>query len=291
MISRWFKLFIVSGFAFGFSLAWSAELGNQLGWDNGNAGDAFSAEFILSGQDILQRLRLNGVAAALSIDLGRVEHQLRTTLVSSDEHVFLRGDEVDAVNFYPDEDKIIVNRTRWREIRRPMETKARLRLVLHEYLWVSGYPDTNFVLSDQLIEPLIIKNYSPSTWWNPINPVNVINAKLVFSTEQCEIEQGRFNLSVGSETIELTSKVTCGSVYRKIVVRKFSSLLPASQGIRGLFHRFDISVYDQNSKIGGFTYEPEWGACLMPPAEGCPGSGKMIVGGVELVFLFQREPL
>jgi hypothetical protein len=71
---------------------------------------------------------------------------------------------------------------------------------------------------------------------------------------------------------------------------KSTGVTPASSNIRGLFHSYAIKVYDHAQAVQGeMSFEPEWGACLVPDSNACRGSGKMTIGGVELIFWFLRE--
>lgn len=135
------------------------------GFDSGNAGDAFSAEFLFSGRDVLQRLEILSSQGKGLIETKSLRAAMEATVVVSEDRVFLDGHERDAVN-YPSKKLIKINRTRWKELRQPQETKARLRLALHEFLWVSGVDDTNFNKSNPIIEALNVAPYSPSIWLN-----------------------------------------------------------------------------------------------------------------------------
>lgn len=133
------------------------------GFDSGNAGDAVGAEFLYSARDLLQRFELLETRGEKLVDTGRLRRAIETTVVVSEERVYLNGMERDAVNF-PEQKLIKVNRTRWKELRQPVETKARLTLVLHEFLWILKIDDTNYSVSAPLIEKLSISPYSPGIW-------------------------------------------------------------------------------------------------------------------------------
>jgi hypothetical protein len=135
------------------------------GFDSGNAGDALSAEFIYTGRDVLQRLELSASAGKPIIDTKKLRVAMETTEVISKDKVVLRGEERDAVN-YPSRKLIEISRPRWKEYRKTSETHARLKVVLHEYLWMTGVDDTNYVQSEPIIRALNVPNYSPSIWQN-----------------------------------------------------------------------------------------------------------------------------
>ncbi len=138
------------------------------GWDGGNAGDAYLAEFLFSGRDILQRLEIlaaSGLPVMTVLEIAKIRAVMQTTVVVSEERVYVNGMERDAVN-YPERKLIKVSRTRWKSLRQSEETKARLTLVLHEFLWMSGVDDTNFQKSGQVINVLNVPNYSPAIWLN-----------------------------------------------------------------------------------------------------------------------------
>jgi hypothetical protein len=260
------------------------------GWDHGNAGDAVASEFILTGRDVLQRLELLFENNKPVFDTANLRTAITATEVVSEEHVMLDGYERDAVNFYPTKRLIKVNRSRWTDLRRSTETKARLRLVLHEYLWISGVDDTNFTTSEHLIELLNIGNYSPSIWWNPVNPANYVKAGLSFAPEGCAFQAGNLDLKKSEETLVMETRGDCKDAYRKLQIVKSTGVTPASSNARGLFHKYEITVFDNAQAVKGeMTFEPEWGACLLPEKGACQVSGKMTIGGVEIVFWFLRN--
>jgi len=133
------------------------------GWEVGNAGDSYSAEFLYSARDVLQRLEILAMSGMPVMPTTKLREVMQTTVVVSEERVFLNGLEREAVNF-PDKKLIKISRTRWKELRRSEETKARLKLALHEFLWMSGVDDTNFQKSEPIIEILNVPNYSPTIW-------------------------------------------------------------------------------------------------------------------------------
>ncbi len=259
------------------------------GWENGNAGDTYAAEFRLSARDIIQRLELSKMGDSPVYDVSALRAVLDATVVS-EERVYLNMVEVDAAN-YPSQRLIKINRARWNELRRSTETRARWRVVLHEYLWLSGVDDTGFLLSDRLIGYLNPNNYSPNIWWNPVNPANRIAPSLVFKPDDCAFDVVTLNLAAAEEKYEVESKgAGCGNAYRKLRIEKITGLTPVSSAVRGRFHMYDLRVYDrQGSKLGELGFEPEWGACLLPDESTCRVSGKMTIGGVEIVFWFLRE--
>ncbi len=263
---------------------------HAVGWDHGNAGDTVASEFILSGRDVLQRLELLYENNKPVFDTANLRAAIMTTEVVSEDHVYLDGFERDAVNFYPSKRLIKVNRSRWMDLRRSTETKARLRLVLHEYLWISGIDDTNFVHSEHLIELLNIGNYSPSIWWNPVNPANYVRANLAFAPEGCSFRPGKLDIKLSEETLLMEPVGECGDSYRQLQIVKQTGVTPPSSNARGLFHKYHITVFDKAKTIQGeMLFEPEWGECLLPEKGVCQVSGKMTVGGVEIVFWFLRD--
>lgn len=260
-----------------------------LGWENGNAGDTYAAEFRLTGKDIVQRLGLLRIGDQPAYDTAALRAALNAK-VESAPAVYLNGAEVDAAN-YPAKGLIQVNRARWDFLRRSTETRARWRVVLHEYLWMSGVDDSDFVKSDELIGYLNPRNYSPNIWWNPVNPVNVLMAGLVFKPQDCAFANLDLNLNAAAESFALeTTGADCGEHYRRLQVVKSAGLTPASSAVRGMFHRFDLMVFDRNgTKLGAAGFEPAWGECLLPEDGTCRASGKIIIGGVEVVFWYLRE--
>lgn len=261
---------------------------SHAGFDNGNAGDAFASEFILTGRDLAQRFDLLGAQQIAPLDLQKLRSVLKGTEVVSEDQVFLNGHERDAVNHYPDRALIRLSRARWRELRKPSETKARLRLVLHEYIWMTGIDDRTYELSDRLIELLVIKNYSPNVWWNPVNPINSIALRAVDAPADCVLASLKSNLKLHSESLESETTGACGAFHRRVTVRKFAGVTPGDSGIHGLFHVYEVRIYQGNQLLSEFSFEPDWGSCLLPDGS-CQASGKFTVAGVQIIFWLLRE--
>lgn len=260
----------------------------KLGWDNGNAGDTFTAEFVLTGRDIEARLKMLPSSELIGLDLLALRGALSNTSVHSEENLVLNGYEVDAIN-YPAQAKIVMSRSRWRALRNPAETRQRLTLVLHEYLFMIGLDDSQFKISGRLIPLMDVKNYNPNRWWNPLNPANKISLNLEYNPADCQIDGLNFDPANSSEMIVVESVGNCGEAYRKVQAMKSSYTPPVNSAAKGSYHRYEIQVFDRQGRVlGGFSYEPEWGVCLLPQDGTCRLSGKLNAGGVDFIFWLTR---
>lgn len=134
------------------------------GFDSGNAGDAIAAEFLYSGRDVLQRLELAAKEGRMIYDTTKLRAVMEKTRVVSKDHVSVKGHEVDAKNYYPDENLIEVGRIRWETYRKESETFARLKLAFHEFLWLTGVDDEGFKVSEPILKALSVPNYSANVW-------------------------------------------------------------------------------------------------------------------------------
>lgn len=262
------------------------------GWDNGNAGDSYAAEFELTAKDVVQRLELASKNGSPIPHTAALRAALSTTTVHSKDRVFWNDIEVDAVN-YPSLNLIEVGRIRWEMLRRPTETKTRMRLVLHEYLWIIGVDDTGFRISQGMIELLNIKNFNPNIWWKPVNPANLIVSTLKSAPQGCHLEAKKLDITKSVEHLTFETQGTCENYYRQVLVIKSTGLTPVSSNVRGEFHTYEIRVNSREGEnypeVGKFIYEPEWGRCLVPDEGACRVSGKVSAGGVDFVFWFLRE--
>jgi len=258
------------------------------GWENGNAGDTFSAEFILTARDLVQRMKLLPPSELGEINLNSLAGAVLSAKVHSEETLLLDGYEVDAIN-YPARQEIVLSRTRWRALRQPSETTQRLMLVLHEYLFLVGIDDTQFRFSGQLVPQLGVKNFNPNRWWNPLNPVNRVSLGLVYRPGDCTLPSLDFDLLQSEEAKTVSATGDCGDAFRRVTVTKNSFTAPPSSQARGTFHRYEIRVEDKDSKtVGLFSFEPEWGKCLLAQDGSCQLSGKIFTGGVEFIFWLLR---
>jgi hypothetical protein len=262
------------------------------GWYTGNAGDAWSAEFILTGRDLVQRLRF---ATSDVIELPNADQLagiIDSVIVHSDETVIIDGHEVDAVN-NPEKREIVLNRSRWRNLRRFDETRQRLLVVLHEYMWVMGIEDLGFAKSAPIIDLLGVGDYSPNMYWNPINPVNILELKPQVRVDGCIMPSIEFQTNKDSEVgqSESTGASCTPDTFRRVVVTKTHSVTPASSGVHGTIHSFTINVFDKsNQLLKEFYYEPDWGRCLRPDDYACRYSGGVLtIEGVAFQFGFIRK--
>lgn len=260
------------------------------GWDSGNAGDPYAAEFIMTGKDLAARLKLAPASELKKLDLARLNETIGATTVRTDETLtFKDGHEVGAIN-YPDTLMIKLSRTVWRTFRPSTQTNARFTFVLHEYLGIMKIDDKNYKVSSPLIALIDAKEYSPARWWNPLNPVNKISLDMAYKPAGCSLESLSFDPSKTEETVKSETKGACGDSFRKLVAVKSSATAPPESGARGTFHRFAIDVLNRKGiVVGQIEYEPEWGKCLGPQEGSCRLSGKVISGDVEMIFWFKLD--
>jgi hypothetical protein len=114
----------------------------------GNGGDSVAQEFTQFGQDAV-----NYFSYAESMTLSPQQQTafkvaVESTLVQTQDQLFLNGAEVDAIN-YPSEKRIEVSRSRWAQNIDSTGNKHFL-LAVHEYLWISGVDDSDYKISNPL---------------------------------------------------------------------------------------------------------------------------------------------
>ncbi len=124
--------------------AWA--LGNEIA----NGGDTVSAEFIANGQMVRDNWKKLKLVPGMPLNLKKsFADAVEKTIVESRDSVDIDGRVVDAVNV-PSQNKIIVNRQRWLQIK-PYD---RLVLAFHEYVGLISSVDKNFQISVTAVEPL-----------------------------------------------------------------------------------------------------------------------------------------
>jgi hypothetical protein len=121
----------------------------------GNGGDAILQEFNLRGIQIAAYLKSEpAVASKYGLDAAKFLDVVKKTALEGQEHLILRGVEVDAIN-YPSELRIQVSRTRWAATATRMDAYfVQRRIALHEYLWIYGVDDTAYVVSNAIVAEL-----------------------------------------------------------------------------------------------------------------------------------------
>lgn len=158
-----FMKMILMSFILFFTFSAFASGGNLVG----NAGDIYVGEFKAIAKDIVSDFKIRRLKSKHFSPLD-LEKMVNETLVSSEENLFLWNSEngtyveVDAINFYPTNKWIKINRSRWRVM---VSEKLKYMLVLHEYLVLMGLPDLNYDLSSSFYfdrptrVPFIIPNF------------------------------------------------------------------------------------------------------------------------------------
>ena len=93
--------------------------------------------------------------------LDTLNKAIHDTTIYSEEHVYLKDVEVDAINF-PDieQPRIILNRYRW--LNTSLNYEIRSHLVLHEYLSIMGFNDSRYEISSAILSKVFTNNQPPS---------------------------------------------------------------------------------------------------------------------------------
>lgn len=121
-----------------------------------HGGDQVAREFIALAQNIVRTFPYLRTDHLTTEQLLALESAVKNTRVITKDSVEVNGFEVDAINI-PAEHRIEVNRNRW--MARPYLEKNKLQsLVLHEYLWISGVDDTNYIYTNALLPDIEAAN-------------------------------------------------------------------------------------------------------------------------------------
>ncbi len=259
------------------------------GWENGNAGDTYAAEFILTARDLHIRLKLLPASELGPLDLEKFAGTiLGTTVRTQDKVIYVDGHQVEAIN-YPEQKLILLSRNYWRENRVTGRTFARFVFVLHEYLGIMKIDDSQYRISERLVSMLDIKDYSLLQFWHSLNPMNHVSLRLVYSPQNCSLKNMSFDLTQTKEALVSEAQGDCGDAYRRIEIMKGSFTAPPAMHVKGSFQKYEIKVLNRRNEVTGlFEYEPEWGKCIFPQDGSCQLSGKVQSGGVEFSFWLLR---
>ena len=121
----------------------------------GNGGDALAAEFVANADEVLQLattlVQTSNTSMPAGFDLEAFSQKIKTAKVYTQDRTFSNGFEVDALNF-PDENRIVVNRTRWRTLY--FDLKVSRMLVIHEYLGLAKAEDSSYQISSFMIRKI-----------------------------------------------------------------------------------------------------------------------------------------
>jgi hypothetical protein len=130
------------------ALSFTAHAGGMVG----NGGDAVLQEFNLRGIQLANYFKSElSVAQTYGIDPLKFLATVKGTKLEGQDHLFLSGQEVDAIN-YPPESRIEVSRTRWTQsATRGDAYFVQRRIALHEYLWVYGINDAAYTVSNAIL--------------------------------------------------------------------------------------------------------------------------------------------
>lgn len=131
----------------GLSCAVRADMPHEVG----SGGDAYAAEFVRIGKEIVENLMHEPVAG---VDTNAFYAAVKGTKVISQETLTLNGEEVGAINYrYANPPRIEVSRTHWNSLKDKMHNKV--FLTMHEYLGILGVDDTNYQVSSRLDRALV----------------------------------------------------------------------------------------------------------------------------------------
>lgn len=119
----------------------------------GNGGDAVVQEFISFGRETVKLLPYLETKIISEDQKAALKKAILNAKIESQERLFLGSKPVDAIN-YPSEMRIEVSRSRW-QVSRADVYNAHWALALHEYLWLAGINDTNYVVSNPLFTDLL----------------------------------------------------------------------------------------------------------------------------------------
>ncbi len=251
----------------------------------GNGGDGNAAEFILTAKTAMELMKKISPSNLQGINIDAFSGAILNTEVHSKDQLILDGHEVDAIN-YPKKKLIEVSRSRWSTLRGETETISRFNLVLHEYLFIMGLNDSQYRISQKLISAISPSSFSTEKWWNPMNPTNFLGVGMFTPSSTCSFGSESFDFDLSKATETKISEVDCEGIHRKIIAEKTQNLGASTDGLKGTFHSFKITVYDEKGQLIGNldSYVPEWGRCLVPTSDYCSQSGEIHIGNMFFTF-------
>ena len=127
-----------------------ADSGFDGGGQEGHGGDGDAADFVSVGRYLSFHLSDEDTGPIAGFDrLQFISAIEKTEIRSSETPLSLNGHWVDAIN-YPAEKRIIFYRGSWDQF----DEQRKETLVLHEYLSILGYDDTNYYYSANIIARL-----------------------------------------------------------------------------------------------------------------------------------------
>lgn len=128
--------------------------GEARGNEGAHGGDSYAQEFVNIGLALAKTFRAIDPARTKAYNFTAVSFKtaVDTVQVTSEEHasVKLKNIERDAIN-YPDENRILLNRTRWREA----SLQQKLRLVMHEYFGILNVERDHYNVSYEFQDVVI----------------------------------------------------------------------------------------------------------------------------------------
>lgn len=150
--------------------------GEARGNEGAHGGDSYSQEFINLGLALAQTLRAVEPARMNIYHFNAISFKtaVDTVFVTSEEHalVKLKNIERDAIN-YPAENKILLNRTRWREA----TLQQKLRLVMHEYFGILNVERDHYNVSYEFQDIVVATQNSIAE--NATSTVNIFYGRCV----------------------------------------------------------------------------------------------------------------
>jgi hypothetical protein len=282
-MKRWINLFSGVMVLFQF-MPTNAIAGNESG-----GGDGYAAEFVLTAKTALELAKKLDPSDLLPVNIDTLTGAIANTSVHSEEKLVFEGNEVDAIN-YPDKKLIKISRVRWTDLRTESQTFPRFYLVIHEYLGIMGIDDSQYSVSQRLINSISPSKFSTTQWWHPMNPTNEIVPHVELPGVGCSNGAWTLNFDINKPTETQSQKLRCDGREWKIVANKTERYGASTSGIKGTYHSFEVKVFDgQNNLLGSGIYSPEWGRCLLSSDVHCSQSGEFKIDSVTFNFWMSRR--
>jgi hypothetical protein len=132
-----------------FFISFSAKAGGD---SLGNGGSLVASDVVTLMRSTLQEVGASSLTEDQKKILALVQTNVDVVTVKVEDSLTLNGVEVDAIN-YPEQKLILFSQSRWQLNPNP-QSRSTQRLILHEYLGVSGLNDATYALSIPLIQVL-----------------------------------------------------------------------------------------------------------------------------------------
>ncbi len=208
-------LFCLHSFA-AFSKPVSADTKRKAGWRESYGGDATVSEFQNIAMDIVLNLKDYPLPEIDKETLDLMQSYIESATVACGENLEIAGIKKDAINFPLEKfGRILLDCENWNS--QSYSPANKVRLVAHEYLFLSGIDDSDYKISSKIVRQLFLyRNTSSTTGQLLLNVILTCDVSTFHQLVQENVDI-RYRNTNGMDPIHASIAFECWSIANELV--------------------------------------------------------------------------